>query len=131
MTPQQQPPSPAQPSAPTPTPSSPPPLPRPAPPPVVSYVRPGAAAEEFPPTPAQQVFDTVVGPNIRLRDNLIQLVCVAVGAGLGAAVAGWFANPADRRPLMIAGAVTGVLVALLLSGAVIGVVRLILTLKRR
>ena len=37
---------------------------------------------------AQAVFDTVVGPNVRLRDNLIQLACVVAGGVLEAG-GGW------------------------------------------
>jgi hypothetical protein len=105
------------------------------------------------PEDAQKVFDTVTGPNLRRTDNLIQLAVIAAGALLGAGIgAGWsyyhglgsfppgqvFAW--DRcekcglpslvhtlRPLTLffMGGFIGVVASLLLSGGVIGVVRLI------
>ena len=67
------------------------------------------------------VSDTVVGPNVRASDNLIQLVCVFVGASLGALVGGlgWGGMGS------MLGAIIGVVVMLLLSGLVIGLYRLV------
>jgi hypothetical protein len=70
------------------------------------------------------VFDTVAGPNLRLRDNMIQLVSVLVGGSLGAAV-GWFLtrDSGDGTVAILAGVVAGVVGSLLISGVVIGAVR--------
>jgi hypothetical protein len=60
------------------------------------------------------VTDTVTGPNIRLKDNLLQglsiLVCLVLGAVIGAMVV------ADRVPGALAGGFIGVLVGLFGSG---------------
>ena len=98
----------------------------PAQPPHLPYATPGSSPAG-PPLPggsgAQRVFDTVAGPNLRLADNLIQLACVVVGAAIGGG-AGWLLAPPDRRQgIAVAGATGGALVALLLSGLVIGIVR--------
>jgi hypothetical protein len=78
---------------------------------------------------AQAVFDTVTGPNLRLKDNLIQLACVIVGAAVGVLVGRGLMS--DPRAGALIGAVVGVFGALLLSGVVIGVVRFLTTLRRR
>src|SRR5438045_2347671 len=67
------------------------------------------------PGQAQKVFDTVAGPNTRLMDNLVQLACVIVDGGIGALIGLRYGFP---WPTL--GAIGGVLVAILLSGAVIG-----------
>jgi hypothetical protein len=72
------------------------------------------------------LFDTVGGPNTRLFDNLIQLACVVVGVGVGA-VSGRFYG----SRFSVLGGVAGALVALLLSGAVIGVVRFVRAIRKR
>ena len=111
-----------------------PPLPKPTGPTGPPPLPPLAGVAPVPPGPppqqgmeaAQAVFDTVVGPNVRLRDNLIQLGCVVVGAVIGAGC-GWFffgrkgGEAAPATALM--GGVAGVIAALLLSGLVIGIVR--------
>jgi hypothetical protein len=70
------------------------------------------------------MFDTVTGPNLRVRDNLIQLACVAGGAVLGAGV-GWLfgRNANDPTIYAIGGALLGLVLALVVSGVVIGIVR--------
>ena len=67
------------------------------------------------------VTDTVAGVDLRASDNLVQLVCVFVGAGIGALLGGlgW-----GGIGSMI-GAVVGVVASLLLSGLAIGLYRLI------
>ena len=60
------------------------------------------------------------GPNTRLMDNLVQLACVIVGGGIGALIGLRYGFP---WPTL--GAIGGVLVAILLSGAVIGIIRFI------
>ncbi len=80
----------------------------------------------------QRVFDTVIGPNVRFRDNMIQLVCVIIGAVGG--VAGGYAfarNPDDRPMYMAGGAIGGLIVALIISGGVIGVIRFTQAARRR
>jgi len=60
------------------------------------------------------VTDTVIGPNIRLKDNLFQglavLVCLVLGAGIGAIVV------TDRVPGALVGGFIGILVGLFGSG---------------
>lgn len=67
------------------------------------------------------VTDTVTGVDLRASDNLVQLVCVIVGAGIGALLGGlgW-----GGIGSMI-GAVIGVVASLILSGLAIGIYRLI------
>jgi hypothetical protein len=93
------------------------------------YATPGMPSPRPQDGPAQAVFDTVTGPNLRLKDNLIQLACVAVGAILGALVGR--ALMSDPRGGLLIGGIVGVFGALLLSGVVIGVVRFITTVRRR
>ena len=120
----------------------PPQSPRPGPPPAVPAMPPMPPVAQMPPAPlgyqtpggprpgagpldsAQRVFDTVTGPNLRLRDNLIQLACVAGGAVLGAGV-GWLLgpNPNDQILYALGGALGGLVLALVVSGVVIGIVR--------
>jgi hypothetical protein len=97
----------------------------------VAYASPGLS-DEPPLTDTQRVFDTVAGPNVRLRDNLIQLACVVAGGGAGALVAGFFAgNVAQRMPFMLVGAVIGAVLALVVSGAVIGIIRAMKALRSK
>jgi hypothetical protein len=66
----------------------------------------------------------VVGPDLRLRDNLIQLACVIVGSGAGV---GFAIGKASGLALGLFG---GLLIALIFSGAVIGTVRFMTAGKR-
>jgi hypothetical protein len=105
----------------------PPPLPPsgiPPQPPPLHYQTPAGAAP--PVGPAQKVFDTVIGPNVRLKDNLIQLACVIVGAGAGAAIG----YALGGQPGLLFGILGGLIGSLILSGAVIGIIRL-MTARRR
>ena len=97
----------------------PPPLPDPSKPPVMGYHAP-AAPQRSPNDSSQRVFDTVVGPNVRLKDNLIQLACVVVGGGAGALIG----NHYWAQTGLALGAIFGLIGALIVSGAVIGVIRL-------
>ena len=95
----------------------------PSQPPPIPYAGPAVS----PPTPtdrplgpAQKVFDTVTGPNVRLFDNLVQLACVIAGGGIGALVGSRYGSP---WPVL--GIIAGVFGALVVSGIVIGVVRFV------
>ena len=100
--------------------------PPPLPPVVPQYATPVANATD-PGGDAQRVFDTVVGPNVRLKDNLIQLACVIAGGAIGWAV--WSFFPLGGPTLF--GAVIGAVGALVLSGIVIGIVRGVQAARRR
>jgi hypothetical protein len=78
------------------------------------------------PSSSQKVFDTVAGPNIRLKDNLIQLVCVVVGAVIG----GGIGYSRGGTTAMAIGIIAGLVGALFLSGAVIGVLRFFGAVKK-
>ena len=67
----------------------------------------------------QRVYDRVAGPNLRLHDNLIQLLCVVVGGVAGAVVGNQFHGPGG----LVGGLVAGLVGALILSGLVIGIIR--------
>lgn len=76
--------------------------------------------------PNQVVFDTITGPNLRWKDNLIQLSVIVVGTVLCAA--GGFAYAqvqgfSDRAFPAVAGGFAGLLVSLFLSGTILGLVR--------
>ncbi len=91
-----------------PKPSTPPPVPQQ----VIGYAtpaRPGWQRPQGPgqgPSSSQKVFDTVAGPNVRLKDNLIQLVCVIVGAVIGGAVG----KSMGAQTGMVIGIIAGLLV---------------------
>ena len=80
----------------------------------------------------QKVFDTVVGPNFRLIDNLIQLATIVVGTAVGVGVGVVYAGTSGNDPWTAGflGGFAGLLLSLLLSGFVIGVVRAILAMNR-
>ncbi len=84
------------------------------------------------------VSDTLVGPNVRLKDNLYQAiaigVCLLVGAATGAAI-GFFANTEERALATVGGAVLGgflgMVLGLLGSGAFLAFYRLLRHLRGR
>jgi hypothetical protein len=117
----EQPPEPA-PLPPPPAGSMPPPIPAP----IVGYASPNAPAGPAPQNVPQKVFDTVTGPNLRLKDNLIQLACVIVGGGAGAIIGGVVGGSGPA----IIGGIVGLFAALLLSGVVIGTLRFAGAIKR-
>jgi len=80
----------------------------------------------------QKVFDTVMGPNLRLRDNLIQLAVIVAGTAIGAGVGAGYARASGNDPIagVVLGAFAGLLLSLFLSGFVIGVVRAILAVRK-
>ena len=75
---------------------------------------------------AQKVFDTVIGPNVRLKDNLIQLACVIAGGGIGAVIG----DAMGGQTGMVLGIVGGLIGSLILSGAIIGIIRLVKARRR-
>jgi hypothetical protein len=92
---------------------------------------PPAGAAQTPTQQAQVVFDTVTGPNVRLKDNLIQLLCCVVGAAIGGGIGAYYA-PSDQPSIgILIGVVGGLVAALFLSGAVIGVIRFFTAVKKR
>jgi hypothetical protein len=92
---------------------------------------PGAVPDQRPADTTQIVYDTVVGPNVRLKDNLIQLVCCVVGAAIGGGAGAVFAPSGERSVGVLIGVFVGLLVSVLLSGAVIGIVRFVTAVKRK
>jgi hypothetical protein len=66
-----------------------------------------------------RVFDRVAGPNLRVRDNLIQLACVIVGSAAGAIVGRAFWPQMG----LAVGLLIGLVASLILSGGVIGLIR--------
>jgi len=94
-------------------------------------MRPSAGPGQSATGTAQVVFDTVTGPNLRLRDNLIQLICCVIGAAIGGGAGAVFAPSGERSVGVLIGVFVGLLVSVLLSGAVIGVVRFFSAVKRK
>ncbi|HWE94178.1 MAG TPA: hypothetical protein VG269_09460 [Tepidisphaeraceae bacterium] len=95
--------------------------PPPMPAPVVGYASPVAPAGPAAPGTPQKVFDTVAGPNLRVKDNLVQLACVIVGGGAGAVIGSIMGGSVGA----VVGGVIGLFAALLLSGVVIGILRFV------
>lgn len=81
-----------------------------------------------PPPLDQALFDTITGPNLRRKDNLLQAYCILGGIGLGA-IGGVIVQlvRGQRGGDLVGGALVGIfagiILSLLLSGTVIGVVR--------
>jgi hypothetical protein len=101
-------------------------MPPPIPAPVVGYASPNAPAGPASQNTPQKVFDTVAGPNLRLKDNLIQLACVVVGGAAGAVV-GYIMGEATGLAI---GLLIGLFGSLVLSGIVIGILRFVGATKR-
>lgn len=113
-------------SAPQSPPPPPPPSKQPPPlaPPVVARTpetpavgRPLSAVESY-----NVVSDTLIGVNVRGRDNLVQLLAIVAGLVLGAGV-GALVSPRDRVTGVVAGAFAGLLAGLLLSGLALMIYR--------
>jgi hypothetical protein len=69
--------------------------------------------------PSRRVFDRVAGPNLRLRDNLIQLACAIAGGAAGA-----FIGSKTPVPYGVAlGAILGMVIWVFVSGLAIGLIR--------
>jgi predicted lipid-binding transport protein (Tim44 family) len=99
--------------------TTPPPLPMP----VIGYQSAGDDNQ------AQKVFDTVV--NLRMKDNLIQLACLGGGLVLGAGIGALVGMPRNTAFGAVVGAFGGLVLSLLLSGFVIGLIRLISTTRKK
>lgn len=76
------------------------------------------------------ITDTVIGPNVRWKDNLYQGIAIAVFIAIGA-VWGALAFPEGRGFAACAGGTAGAVVGLILSGAFIMVYRAVYHLRRR
>jgi hypothetical protein len=85
------------------------------------------------PDEVQRVFDATLGPNLRLKDNLIQLATIIfgtlLGMGIGAGQA-WHGG-GDVKGGLIIGALAGVIVSLVLSGMFLGLLRFVGAFKQR
>src|SRR5688500_374540 len=122
----QPPPSRAQPPPLPPTPAPPATAPPPLPPQPLGYVTPGARVGPRSGQTAQREFDTVTGQNLRLKDNLIQLAAVIVGATAGGIV-GHALSPTsyfnDTYLYVVGGIIAGLIVSVVVSGVIIGIIR--------
>ena len=76
------------------------------------------------------MFDTVAGPNVRLGDNLVQLAAAGAGVAIGALV-GWSFGPQGQPGVVVLGGVGGAIAGVFISGAAIGVVRLVKAIRKR
>jgi NADPH:quinone reductase-like Zn-dependent oxidoreductase len=70
------------------------------------------------------VFDTVGGPDWRLSDNCLQAVAIGVFTMVGALAGAWWSS--DNLAGGVMGGITGMIGGLIISGAILGIVRLIL-----
>lgn len=113
------------------SPQQPPPIPRPQPqaPPPLAYQTPQAGTHLSGRETYNVVSDTVTGVNIRLLDNLVQLVVVLIGAGAGVLV-GHLLHEGDRpATAMILGAIGGLVAGVILSGTFLAIYRGVRHLK--
>lgn len=96
--------------------------PNPTPPVTPEYQTPGQTKSPLSGRDAYNVVtDTITGPNVRLRDNLIQLAAVVAGALLGAGIGALTMQ--DRLVGAMVGAVCGLIGGVLISGAALGIYR--------
>lgn len=70
--------------------------------------------------------DTVAGLSLRPMDNVVQLVSVFIGIAMGVLIGGLLGGGAGA----MLGAVAGAFVALIISGTVLGLIRLVKRLRR-
>jgi hypothetical protein len=85
------------------------------------------------------VTDAVTGVNLRLVDNLVQLVAIIVFAAIGAAIGHAVGDDVSRmivagtfgRLGLIVGGMAGLLLGLVTSGLVIGIHRAVRTARTR
>ena len=85
------------------------------------------------PDDVQRVFDTVTGLNLRLSDNLLQLLVIVCGTILSAIIGLIWAIVIQSHPMVgiLLGGFIGVVVSLLLSGAILGMIRFFTAVRRR
>ena len=74
------------------------------------------------------VFDTILGPNLRWKDNLYQGLVVLLGASTGALI-GFYALPDEPELGAILGGIVGVLAAVFGSGLFLMVYRALMHMK--
>lgn len=77
-------------------------------------------------TPVQPFFDTVTGPNLRWKDNLIQLAVIVAGTvvgTLGGFIYAGIQQFQDRSGPTVLGGFAGLFLSLLLSGSILGLIR--------
>jgi hypothetical protein len=67
------------------------------------------------------VSDTIIGPNFRLMDNLIQAFSILVSMGLGSGV-GLLLTPSRIQGILLGG-FCGMVLGLFISGIVLGIYR--------
>lgn len=93
----------------------------------------GGAEMPAPDLTARQTYnvvtDTITGPNIRLRDNLIQAVIIALCLILGAVIGAVAVE--DRGPGALVGAFCGLLIGLFGSGFFLMIYRTVLHARGR
>lgn len=70
---------------------------------------------------AQKVFDTIGGPNLRLRDNLIQLAAIAAAIPLAFLITLLITR--DLATSLVIGILGGLIGGVLISGAALGIYR--------
>jgi len=85
------------------------------------------------PEDAQRIFDVVTGPNLRLKDNLIQLAIIVVGTLLCAVAGAAWAHFSGNELMagVVLGGLGGAIVSLFLSGALLGLIRFITAVRGR
>jgi hypothetical protein len=97
----------------------------------VSYASPASRGPASGREQYNVIADTVVGPNLRLRDNLIQaasiIVCMLLGVVIGALLLG----PNERMAGIIFGGFIGLLVGLFGSGIFLMIYRAVRHLRGR
>lgn len=98
---------------------------------------PQASASQDPMRTYHLVTDTIAGPNIRIKDNVVQTICVAVGTALGALIGYilWVtgvtgANTEVWLPVAL-GAIGGLILSTLISGGVIMVLGFLRAAKNK
>lgn len=69
------------------------------------------------------VSDTVVGPNIRWRDNHFQAIAIIIFTGLGVLAGSLMAGPVARSLGMLLGAIAGLILGTFLSGLALMIYR--------
>jgi hypothetical protein len=99
----------------------------------IDYQTPGATPKQevgdIGGTP-QKVFDTVAGPNLRLRDNMIQLAACIAGVIIGAGVGLLVMKDSEPMAGLLVGTLIGLVAGVFLSGVALGIYRFVKSLKK-